>query len=176
MIRPVATIATERFTLRPLRRTDAAALFATLSDPIHCRYLTRGAFGTEGELWDWLSDPDWNGRTWIAEDRSGAVTGRLVAVPKHEDRVEEIGYVTCADRQGEGVAHECATALIAHLFASGARKLLADVDVENAGSIRLIERLGFVREGTLREHETTHEGLCDLHLYGLLASEYRAAV
>lgn len=34
---------------------------------------------------------------------------------------------------------------------------------------------GFKREGLLREHETTHKGLCDMALYGLLRREWRAA-
>lgn len=159
--------------LRPLRREDAAALFPTLSDEGQCRFLTRPAFESEEELWDWLADPTWNGRTWIAEDGEGEVAARFVAVPGHEDGVEEIGYITCAHRQGEGVARECTEALVAHLFAAdGLRKLTAEVDVDNTASIRLLERLGFTREALCREHETTHIGLRDVLMYGLLASEW----
>ncbi|MEM7666162.1 MAG: GNAT family protein [Pseudomonadota bacterium] len=168
----VPTLKTERFTLRPLRRSDAAALLPSLSDPAQCLYLTRPAFKSEDELWSWLADPDWNGRTWIAEDAGGCVAGRFVAHPAHEGGVEEVGYIVCADRQGEGVARECTSALVAHLFASGTRKLVAEVDTRNAASIRLLERLGFTREGHFREHETTHAGMCDVYWYGLLSREF----
>lgn len=181
---PVTTLTTKRFTMRPLRREDCAALFPTLSDPEQCRYLTRAAFGSEAELWDWLADPDWPGRTWIAQDRGIAedqagVAGRFVAVPAHEDGVIEIGFIVCAHRQGEGAAKECAAALIAHLFAlpvaeGGARKITAEVDPRNTASVRLLERLGFTREAHFREHETTHIGLCDAYVYGLLNREYAA--
>ena len=167
------SIATPRFTLRPLRRSDAAALLPTLSDAAQCRFLSRLAFAGEEELWGWLADPDWDGRTWIAEDAQGAVAGRFVAMPAHEDGVAEIGYITCAHRQGEGIARECTAALVDHLFGEGKRKLVAEVDARNTASIRLLERLGFTREALLREHETTHEGLCDVALYGLLASDPR---
>jgi hypothetical protein len=40
-------IKTERITLRPIIRDDAGALFSTLSDEVHCRYLSRGAFSDE---------------------------------------------------------------------------------------------------------------------------------
>ncbi|MBX7541769.1 GNAT family N-acetyltransferase [Qipengyuania sphaerica] len=158
--------------MRPLRRSDAAALLPTLSDEGQCRYLTRPLFESEEELWGWLAEPTWNGRTWIAEDAAGEVAGRFVAIPAHEDGVAEIGYITCAHRQGEGVARECTAALVRHLIGQeGHRKLLAEVDMENAASIRLLERLGFTREALFREHETTHKGLCDVAIYGLLASD-----
>lgn len=170
-MREVATLSTDRFTLRPLRREDAAALFPTLSDEAQCLYLTRPAFASEDELWGWLAEPGWNGRTWIAEDAQGQVAGRFVAVPAHEEGVEDVGYITCMDRQREGIARECMSALIPHLFETGARKLTAEVDARNTASIRLLEILGFTREAHLREHETTHAGLCDVLLYGLLAAD-----
>ena len=169
----VPVLATDRFTLRPLRREDAGALLPTLSDEAQCRYLTRPAFADEDELWNWLAEPGWPGRTWIAEDANGAVAGRFVAVPTHDPAIEEIGYITCADRQGEGVARECTAALVAQLFAEGKRKVTAEVDPRNAGSVALLEALGFTREGHLRAHEITHAGLCDAYLYGLLAGEAR---
>ena len=167
----VPTLSTDRFTLRPLRREDAGALFPTFADEAQCRYLSRARFASEEELWGWLADPDWHGRTWIAEDARGQVAGRFVAVPGHEAGVVEIGYVTCLHRQGEGVARECTGALVRFLLEEGNRKLIAEVDTENTPSIRLLERLGFTREALFRQHETTHIGLRDVAIYALLASE-----
>ena len=172
-MREVDTLRTGRFILRPLRRGDEAALFPTLSDEAQCLHLTRPAFSSPEELWGWLAEPGWQGRTWIAEDAQGVLAGRFVAVPGHEPGVEEIGYITCKDRQGEGVARECTAALVAHLFDTGTRKLTAEVDAENIPSIRLLERLGFTREAHFRQHETTHKGLCDVLVYGLLAADPR---
>ena len=175
-ITQVPTLSTPSFTLRSLRYSDAEALFPTFSNPAHCQYLTRPAFTSEEELWGWLAEPGWKGRTWIAEDSSGHVAGRFVAIPAHEAGVEEIGYVTCANRQRQGVARECMSALITYLFETpiedrGARKITAEVDTRNAASIRLIERLGFTREAHLREHEATHIGMCDIYLYGRLKTD-----
>lgn len=170
--RDIPTISTPRFTMRPLRREDAGALLPTLGDETQCLYLSRPAFSGEDELWGWLADPEWPGRTWIAEDAGGAVVGRFVAVPAHAEGVEEIGYITCIDRQGEGVARECTAALVHHLFTvPGLRKVIAEVDLENTPSIRLLERLGFTREAHFRHHEVTHKGLCDVLVYGLLATD-----
>lgn len=174
-MRAVQTLKTPRFSLRPLHRSDAAALWPTLSDPDQCLYLTREAFASEDELWDWLSDPAWNGRTWIAEDADGEVAARFVAVPGHAEGVEEIGYITCAHRQREGIATEGVRAVIAHLFEEGARKLTAEVDVRNDPSFALLESLGFRLEAHLREHDATHLGLCDVYWYGLLRSDWDTA-
>ena len=169
-------IQTDRFTLRPLRPSDADALFPTLSDPEQCLYLTRPAFPSREDLWSWLADRDWPGRSWIAVDRcgqqAGEVVGRFVAVRSHADDVFEIGYITCAHAQRRGVARECTAALIAQLWTEGARKLIAEVDTRNTPSIRLLESLGFTREATFREHEVTHAGMCDVHWYGLLKGQF----
>ena len=177
-IRAVPEIETPRFLMRSLRRSDLAGLFPTMSDEAHALYLTRPAFTSHTELWQWLAAADWPGRTWIAEDReSGAVAGRFIAMPSGKDGVEEIGYITCLEWKGRGVARECVSALVRHLIGApaeeggGARKLIAEIDTRNAPSIRLIETLGFTREAHLREYEVTHAGMCDVYLYGLLASE-----
>ena len=170
----VPTLATPRFTLRPLRREDTTALFPTFADEAQCRFLTRPAFSSEEELAGWLFEPGWNGRTWIAEDAEGRVAGRFVAVPGLDDGVAEIGYVVCLDRQRAGVARECTSALVEQLIVQeGKRKLTAEVDAQNVASIRLLESLGFTREAFFREHEITHAGLRDVAVYGLLAPDLR---
>jgi RimJ/RimL family protein N-acetyltransferase len=52
---------------------------------------------------------------------------------------------------------------------------VADCDTRNAGSQRLLERLGFVREGELRESFWDDDRLASEYLYGLLAHEWRAS-
>jgi ribosomal-protein-alanine N-acetyltransferase len=172
----VPVLTTNRFTMRPLQRTDAAAFFPTLSDEEQCLYLSREKFTSEEELWGWLAEPGWPGLTWIAEDADGNAVARFVAVPRLPGDIAgpvfEIGYITVMSRQGEGIASECTRALVTHLFAAGARKLTAEVDVRNTPSVSLLEKLGFTREATLREHDSTHIGLCDIHWYGLLAREW----
>ncbi len=176
LVERVPLLTTPRFTMRPLQHGDEAALFPTLSDEAQCRYLSHPPFKDEAQLWDWLAPPDWPGLSWIAVDGSGQVAGRFVAVPAPAPDVFEIGYIVCKDHQGQGVASECAAALIAHLWEPhdgrpAARKLTAEVDTRNAPSIHLIEKLGFTREAHFREHEVTHIGMCDVYWYGLLLSE-----
>lgn len=173
---PTPTLQTERFFLRALVRSDTAALFPTLSDPVQCRFLTRAAFGSESELGDWLYDPQWSGRSWSAIDRlSGELVARIVAVPAGDEQAE-IGYITIAHRQGEGIAEECCRHLIAYLFdQEHHHRLTAGTDPRNIASNRVLEKLGFRREAHHRQSVKTHEGWCDEYFWGLLASEWRDA-
>jgi RimJ/RimL family protein N-acetyltransferase len=51
----------------------------------------------------------------------------------------------------------------------------ADTDPRNAASLALLERLGFVREGILRERWIVGGEVADSVLLGLLAADWRAA-
>ena len=105
---------------------------------------------------------------YLAEDGEGEVVARVVAVPTEDPEIEEIGYITCTHRQGEGIAHECTTALLAHLLdEEGKREITAEVDAENTASIRLLDRLGFQRSALHLAFEETHKGVCDVAIYTL---------
>ena len=131
---PTPTLETPRFTMRKLVREDTAALFPTLSDPEQCKYMLSPAFETEQKLGDWLCDPDWNGRSWSAIERSsGELVARIVAVPcEHE--TAEIGYITAKDRQGQGIAFECTQRLLKQLFEmEDHHRVFAITDPRNEG-------------------------------------------
>jgi RimJ/RimL family protein N-acetyltransferase len=53
----------------------------------------------------------------------------------------------------------------------GLHRLVADVDPRNTPSVRLLEWLGFQREGYLREHYFQSGEIQDAVLYGLLERE-----
>ena len=52
-------------------------------------------------------------------------------------------------------------------------RIEADIDPRNVASAGLLERLGFVREGVLRERWIVGDEASDSALYGLLASDRR---
>ena len=55
----------------------------------------------------------------------------------------------------------------------GARRIFADIDPENTASIRVFEKLGFLREGVLRAEWETHIGVRDSLIMGLTAFDPR---
>jgi RimJ/RimL family protein N-acetyltransferase len=58
----------------------------------------------------------------------------------------------------------------------GARRIFADIDPDNAASIRTFEKLGFQREGVLRAAWETHIGVRDSVIMGLTAFDPRPAI
>jgi RimJ/RimL family protein N-acetyltransferase len=57
----------------------------------------------------------------------------------------------------------------------GLHRLEADVDPRNGPSLRLLERLGFRREGLLRERYHAQGEIQDSVILGLLAPEWQQA-
>lgn len=70
--------------------------------------------------------------------------------------------------------HEALRCFVDHLFSAVAlHRLEADIDPRNAASARSLGRLGFQREGLLRERWIVANEVSDSALYGLLASDWR---
>ncbi len=91
------------------------------------------------------------------------------------NRRAEIGYALVRDCWGRGLMSEALGALIGYAFGPlDLARLEADVDPRNAASIRIIERLGFVREGLLRERWRVGGGTQDSLILGLLRRDWEA--
>jgi RimJ/RimL family protein N-acetyltransferase len=85
--------------------------------------------------------------------------------------VVEVGYWLFADARGRGVATRAVGALVEHAFANGILRVEAHVRIGNVASERVLERLGFEREGVKRRL-LRHEGRrVDATLFSLLADE-----
>lgn len=68
--------------------------------------------------------------------------------------------------------NEALGALIGCAFGSmGLRRLEAEVDPRNRSSARLLQGLGFTKEGLLRERWVTKGEARDVEIYGLLRNE-----
>jgi RimJ/RimL family protein N-acetyltransferase len=85
----------------------------------------------------------------------------------------ELGYAMAHAHWGKGYMNEALTGLVSHAFeVMKLRRLEADVDPRNAASIRTLERLGFQREGFLRERWHVNGEIQDAFFYGLLRREW----
>jgi [ribosomal protein S5]-alanine N-acetyltransferase len=51
-------------------------------------------------------------------------------------------------------------------------RVKAEADTRNAASARVLEKLGFVREGTLREDRVVNGEVSDSWVYGLIRREW----
>ncbi|HUJ78507.1 MAG TPA: GNAT family protein [Thermoplasmata archaeon] len=77
------------------------------------------------------------------------------------------------EARGRGIGSEAVGLLVGHLFATEAvERIGATCDVENEPSRRLLERLGFRREGTMRLTLFHHGAWHDVHVYGVTRAEW----
>ncbi|WP_206244164.1 GNAT family N-acetyltransferase [Novosphingobium terrae] len=165
----------KRVALRPRLASDAEALFPTMSDPEMMRWWSRAPFETVEELHAYFAPDDGSSwRSWAIVRAGDDQAIGFVASGQKREGVAEIGYLLAKDAQGRGYAREALTLLIHQLFAEGQRRIFADVDPDNQPSIALLNALGFTREGCLRAEWSTHIGLRDSLIYGLLAEEWSA--
>jgi RimJ/RimL family protein N-acetyltransferase len=89
-----------------------------------------------------------------------------------ESRRAELGYWVAPEHQRQGYGTEAAALLVEHGFDQlGLHKITARVFAFNEPSRRVLERLGFVREGTHRDDVFVDGEFHDTYWYGLLAAE-----
>ena len=97
--------------------------------------------------------------------------GYLHNVVEH-NRIE-IGYDLSPESWGKGIMTETLKAVIHFAFSElNVNKIEAQITSENDASLHLVSKLGFHRDGVLREHEFEKGRYIDLVIYSLLKSEY----
>lgn len=180
---PAPTLHTARLRLRPFHDADADDLFALQSSAHVLRY------------WD---APPWRdrerARRFIDACRRMAEegTGARLAVDRLDDgtfigwcslsgwnpeyRSASLGYCYAETAWGHGFATEAARALLQWAFDTlDVNRVQAETDTRNLASARVLEKLGFVREGTLREDCIVNGDVSDSWVYGLLRREWHSS-
>ena len=84
-----------------------------------------------------------------------------------------LGIVLDSEHWGHGYGHDALTAVVTHAFEDLRMvRLEAEILAMNRPSMALFEKLGFLHEGTKRQFYYTAGRRLDVHIYGLLASEF----
>jgi len=180
MTLPTPTLETGRLRLRPFAETDSDQLFALQSDAHALRY------------WD---SPPWTDRASVERFLAGCRrlaeegTGARVVIERLSDRAfvgwctfnswnpdfrsASLGFCLQPGAWGRGYATEAARSLLRWAFdAFDLNRVQAEADTRNAASARVLEKLGFVREGTLREDCIVNGDVSDSWVYGLLRRDW----
>lgn len=176
-------VESERVTVRLLRDTDLPALMEVNGDEAVTAMLPYAAWRSldDARAWhDRMAGIQANGMAlqFVVESRSsGQAIGTCLLFRFDEGSARvELGYVLGRAHWGRGLMKEALTALLGRAFgAIGVRRVEAEVDPRNAASTGLLRRLGFTREGLLRQRWVTHGEAKDAELFGLLRSEWPPA-
>ena len=92
-----------------------------------------------------------------------------------EDQVE-VGFTVSPQHQGKSVATEAVSAVLGYIFGElGKHRVIAITDAENTAASRLLEKLGFRREGHFIQNIFFKGAWGDEYQYALLHSEQRFA-
>jgi RimJ/RimL family protein N-acetyltransferase len=174
-------ITTPRVVLRWISEDDIDGLYEVFSNPQVMRYWSTGPLANReaaAEMQREIAAGNQNDAIlkWgLALRESNSVIGTATLFNLNLDNGRaEIGYAMGRAYWGKGYMNEALQALISHAFeVMNLRRLEADVDPRNAASIRTLERLGFQREGFLRERWHVNGEIQDAFLYGLLRREWK---
>lgn len=142
---------TPRLILRRYRAGDLEDLFEYLSDPQTVEFEPYGPMTlaeTQEELERRISSEEM-----IAAELkdSGKLIGNIY-LGNREFQSLELGYVFNRAYWGKGLASEGCRALLQRAFSTGTHRVFAECDPNNENSWRLLEALGFRREGYLKQN------------------------
>ena len=181
---PVPTLHSARLRLRPFADADADDLFALHSNAAVMRYW-------DGPVW---TEPG-RAERFIATCREMAEggTGVRLAIDgvsesdgaflgwctlqrwNPEYRSASLGYCLDDRAWGHGYATEAVRLLLDWAFDTlDVNRVQAEVDTRNHASSHVLEKLGFVLEGTLREDCIVNGEISDSWVFGLLGREWRS--
>lgn len=180
---PTPTLTTSRLHLRPFVETDAEDIYALQSNAKVLRY--------------WDSEP-WSDREAATrflercQRMEAEGLGARVAIDRLSDgtflgwcaindwdpdfRSASLGYCFREEAWGQGYATEAARAMLDWAYgALDLNRMQAEADTRNIASGRVLEKLGFTLEGTLREDCIVGGVVSDSWVYGLLRREWESA-
>jgi len=174
-------IPTKRLFLRYLSEADLPALYDIFSNLEVMRYWSYPPWTDKSQAQQFLIDTHEGYRAQnafqlgIERNADQALVGTCTIFHFHTaSRRAEIGYALGRSYWGSGYMHEALQALLHYAFITlDLNRLEADIDPRNRASAKTLERLGFQREGHLRERWIVNGEISDTWWYGLLHREWQ---
>ena len=138
---------TERLRIYPASREQMETVIASEQDEELKKAYTEMLEGClrRPDQWDWYA-------VWMIEKTDGTPVGDLCFKGLREDGTAEIGYGILEEHQGQGYATEAVQAACGWAFQHPEVKTLeAETDAGNAASQRVLQKCGFLPNGTCGE-------------------------
>lgn len=166
--------------LRPLRNDDIPIMAAWGRDPVIVRWTAVPADQSERSVRAYAVRAEEARQLGvmvalsIVDASSGGLLGSCdVRCPDPTDSaIGELGYVVRAEARGQGVATRAVRLLTGwSLSELGMRRIQALVHPDNGASTRVLEHLGFTREGLLRGYRAGPRGREDRVIFAILPGE-----
>ena len=172
------TIATARLLLQPIDGSHTAGIHAAVVASIdHLLPWMPWAVGINAadiRRFNLAARSAWrDGRAYDFAILEGGVLAGVVTLTLNHGGVGEVGYWVGADRAGRGLATEAASAVVGFGFEElGLYRVELRAGVENVRSLRVAEKLGFQREGLLRNGLDGADGPFDTYMFGMTPEDW----
>ena len=172
----------EEVTLREftLSDADAEALMSWASDPLVARFQRRDAYEHVDQARRYIAGHVLPHPWYRAISAGGVVVGSISVKPAPAEEGgrmfrASVGYRVARAHWGRGVATRAVRAAAAAVFAAWPWlvRLEAVADEENPASQRVLEKAGFVREGTLRKYIVLKGRPRDMVMFSLVDTDRR---
>jgi len=167
---------TEYLHLRRVRLSDAGGLFQMLSDAESMKYWSHTPVADVSDALKVLredveSDARGDSICWAVtlKGRDEMIGKCILFQFSTENRRAEIGFILNRDYWRRGLMLQALQAVIHFAFNTlELHRIEADVDPDNAGSLGILEKLGFEREGLFRDRWRLNHDWVDSVMLGLL--------
>jgi ribosomal-protein-alanine N-acetyltransferase len=179
---PHPILSTPHLRLRQFRADDAGPMHDCFTSPEAMRFWNQPVhtkrIETERAVRNFIDCTPSYYRFWAVAD---AETDRCFGlVNYHDGHIRSkrvcIGYIIDPARQRRGIATEAVSAMLDFCFGElGLHRAQAFIHPDNTASIALVEKLGFHREGLLRESLRVTDTWRDELLYALLTADWQSA-
>lgn len=181
---PPEPLLTHHLLIRAAEETDLEGIYAVHREEAVNRYLpytTWKDMEDASAWWQRVSERVDSGDTLqfvICERSSDKIIGDAVLFAyESEHQRAEIGYALGQDYWGRGLMAEALLCLLRYAFEYlELRRLDARVNSRNTASSALLQNLGFMAEGCLREWCLDEGELADELFFGLLRHEWEGAI
>ena len=172
-------IKTDRLILRLFSLVDVEDVLLYASDPEWARFLPVPQPYTRADAEKFVAGQllrDRKSRLCWAIEHAGSVIGGINIGFDFDNRVGEMGYSIARRFWGKGLTTEAAGAVIDESFSvyPDLNRIRASADERNVGSLRVMEKLGMVREGVLRQDIYLRGEFKNMVWCGLLRCEWEA--
>lgn len=173
---------TQRLFLRQITQEDDKSLFEVLSSEVTCEFLTHNAISDRAYSNRLITgmqrffDEKQRIRWGIAQKQDNSIIGHCGFFDIDKlNCCAEISYCLKSELWGQGIMTEAVEAMLEFGFESyGLNRIVAKVMKGNVGSMKVLQKLGFVQEGLLRESLYKNGQHHDLLIFSLLKSEYHS--
>ena len=171
---------TQRLILRQITQEDDKSLLEVLSDEVTCKYLIHNAVNDIADIKRLITgiqrffDEKQRIRWGIALKQDNSLIGHCGFFDiDRSNCCAEISYCLKNGLWGQGIMTEALDAMLRFGFEDyGLNRIAAKVMKGNAGSVKVMQKLGFVQEGSLRKSLYKNGQYHDLMIFYVLKSDY----